>query len=86
MQGYCAWIAGSGDEGSGGAWLSAVMKEPVEPDKAEIDKLQQFVHGVLTQFTSSAWLRVEQPAKVKRIRKCAPAERSSSRGETMSWL
>ncbi len=47
MQDSRAWIAGLGDEGGGGAWLSAFMKELVEPDKGEIEKLQQFVDGVL---------------------------------------
>jgi hypothetical protein len=47
MQDSRAWIAGLGDEGGGGAWLSAMMKEFVAPDKEEIDKLQQFVDGVL---------------------------------------
>jgi hypothetical protein len=47
MQDSRAWIAGLGDEGGGGAWLSAMMKESVEPNKAELDKLQQFVDGVL---------------------------------------
>jgi hypothetical protein len=42
-----AWIAGLGDEGGAGAWLSAMMKQWVEPDKQEIEKLQQFVDGVL---------------------------------------
>lgn len=42
-----AWIAGLGDEGGGGAWLAAMMKELVEPNKKEIDQLQQFVDGVL---------------------------------------
>jgi hypothetical protein len=47
MQDSRAWIAGLGDEGGGGAWLAAVMKEFVRPDKEEVDKLQQFVDGVL---------------------------------------
>jgi hypothetical protein len=47
MQDSRAWIAGLGDEGGGGAWLSAMMKESVEPNKEELDKLQQFVDGVL---------------------------------------
>ena len=47
MQDSRAWIAGLGDEGGGGAWLSAFIKELVQPDKGEIDKLQQFVDGVL---------------------------------------
>jgi Family of unknown function (DUF5695) len=47
MQDSRAWIAGLGDEGGGGAWLSAVMKELVAPDKEELEKLQQYVDGVL---------------------------------------
>ena len=47
MQDSRAWIAGLGDEGGGGAWLSAMMKEWVQPNKEEIEKLQQFVDGVL---------------------------------------
>ncbi|MBO0911596.1 MAG: hypothetical protein J2P13_07355 [Acidobacteria bacterium] len=42
-----AWIAGLGDEGGGGGWIAAMMKELVEPDKEEIRKLEQFVDGVL---------------------------------------
>lgn len=42
-----AWIAGLGDEGGGGAWIAAIMKQLGEPDKAELVKLQQFVDGVL---------------------------------------
>jgi hypothetical protein len=41
------WIAGLSDEGGAGSWLAAMMKELGEPDKAELDKLQQFVDGVL---------------------------------------
>ena len=47
MQDSRAWIAGLGDEGGGGAWLAAMMKELVETNKEEIDKLQHFVDGVL---------------------------------------
>ncbi len=47
MQDNRVWIAGLGDEGGGGAWLAAIMKELVQPDKAELEKLQQFVDGVL---------------------------------------
>lgn len=43
MQDSRAWIAGLGDEGGGGGWIAAIMKELVEPDKQEIDKLQQFI-------------------------------------------
>jgi len=47
MQDSRAWIAGLGDEGGGGAWLAAVMKELVQPNKEELEKLQQFVDDVL---------------------------------------
>jgi hypothetical protein len=47
LQDSRAWIPGLGDEGGGGAWLSALVKELVEPDKEELEKLQQFVDGVL---------------------------------------
>ena len=47
MQDSRAWIAGLGDEGGGGAWIAAVMKQLVEPNKEEIDKLQQFIDGVV---------------------------------------
>jgi hypothetical protein len=42
-----AWIAGLGDEGGGGAWIAAIMKQLVRPDKEEIDKLQQFIDDVV---------------------------------------
>ena len=41
------WIAGLSDEGGAGAWLSAVMKEFVQPDQEELTKIQQFVDGVI---------------------------------------
>jgi hypothetical protein len=41
------WIAGLSDEGGAGSWLAAIMKELVQPNKEELDKLQQFVDGVL---------------------------------------
>jgi len=47
MQDSRAWVAGLGDEGGGGGWIAGVMKEIVEPNKDEIDKLQQFVDGVI---------------------------------------
>jgi hypothetical protein len=47
MQDSRAWIAGLGDEGGGGAWLAAVMKELVEPNKEELEKLEQFVDEVV---------------------------------------
>lgn len=47
MQDSRAWIAGLGDEGGGGGWIAAIMKQFVQPDKAEIEKLQQFIDGVV---------------------------------------
>jgi hypothetical protein len=43
MQDSRAWIAGLGDEGGGGGWISAMMKQLIRPDKEEIEKLQQFI-------------------------------------------
>ncbi len=42
-----AWIAGLEDEGGAGSWLAAAMKEFGQPKKEEVEKLQQFVDGVL---------------------------------------
>ena len=47
LQDSRVWIAGLSDEGGAGSWLAAIMKELVQPDKEELDKLQQFVDGVL---------------------------------------
>lgn len=47
MQDPRVWIAGLGDEGGGGAWISAIMKQYIAPNKEEIDKLQQFIDGVV---------------------------------------
>jgi Family of unknown function (DUF5695) len=41
------WIAGLSDEGGAGSWLAALMKEFVQPDRQELEKLQKFVDGVL---------------------------------------
>jgi hypothetical protein len=41
------WIAGLGDEGGSGSWLTAVMKEFGRPDKEELDKYQQFIDRVI---------------------------------------
>ncbi len=42
-----AWVAGLGDEGGGGAWLAAIMKQLVRPDPAELVKMQRFVDEVV---------------------------------------
>ena len=47
MQDSRVWIAGLGDEGGGGAWLSAVMKEWVQPNKEEVEKIEHFVDQVI---------------------------------------
>jgi uncharacterized protein DUF5695 len=47
MQDSRAWIAGLGDEGGGGAWLSAIMKEWVQPNREEVEKMEQFVDQVV---------------------------------------
>ncbi|MEQ1644835.1 MAG: DUF5695 domain-containing protein, partial [Pyrinomonadaceae bacterium] len=41
------WIAGLGDEGGGGSWVAAAMKEFVQPDAGEIAKFERFIDGVL---------------------------------------
>ena len=41
------WIAGLSDEGGAGSWLAAVMKEYLQPDKKELEKLQDFVDRTL---------------------------------------
>ncbi|MGD2123788.1 MAG: DUF5695 domain-containing protein, partial [Gemmatimonadota bacterium] len=42
-----AWVAGLGDEGGGGAWLAAIMKQLVQPNPKELEKLQRFVDEVV---------------------------------------
>lgn len=41
------WIAGLSDEAGAGSWLAAVMKEYGQPDKHEVEQLEQFIDGVL---------------------------------------
>lgn len=38
-----AWIAGLSDEGGAGSWLAAIMKQFVQPDPEEVEKLDRFV-------------------------------------------
>jgi hypothetical protein len=47
LQDSRVWIAGLSDEGGAGSWLAAVIKQLVEPDKNEIEKIEQFVDGVV---------------------------------------
>jgi len=42
-----AWIAGLSDEGGAGAWLAAIMKQLVQPDKIELERLRRFFHETL---------------------------------------
>jgi hypothetical protein len=41
------WIAGLSDEAGAGSWLALAMKEYLQPNPAEVAKLEQFVDGVL---------------------------------------
>jgi hypothetical protein len=43
LQDSRAWICGLSDEGGAGAWLNAIMKQLVQPNKEEVDKLEDFV-------------------------------------------
>lgn len=42
-----AWIAGLSDEGGAGSWLNAMMKQLIQPDAAEVKKLEDFVNNTL---------------------------------------
>ncbi|MCX2678634.1 DUF5695 domain-containing protein [Galbibacter sp. EGI 63066] len=42
-----AWIAGLSDEGGAGSWLAAMMKQLIQPDKQELEKLSDFVNQTL---------------------------------------
>ncbi len=47
LQDSRVWIAGLSDEGGAGSWLAAVIKELGQPNKEEIEKLEQFMDGVV---------------------------------------
>lgn len=42
-----AWIPGLSDEAGAGSWLAAMMKQVVNPEKGEIEKLSTFYHQTL---------------------------------------
>jgi hypothetical protein len=42
-----AWIAGLGDEGGSGSWLGALMKQWVQPDADQVQKLEAFMRQTL---------------------------------------
>ena len=46
-QDHRVWIAGLGDEGGGGSWVAAAMKEFAQPNAAEIAKFERFIDGVV---------------------------------------
>ena len=46
-QDHRVWIAGLGDEGGGGSWVAAAMKQFVRPEASEIAKFERFVDEVL---------------------------------------
>ena len=39
------WIAGMSDEGGGGSWVAAMMKQLDNPDAAEVAKLERLIDG-----------------------------------------
>ena len=43
LQDSRVWIAGLSDEGGAGSWLAAFMKQLVQSNKEELDKLEQFL-------------------------------------------
>jgi hypothetical protein len=47
LQDPLTWKAGLQDEGGSGGWVTACMMEYGEPNKAEVEKEEQFVDGVL---------------------------------------
>ncbi len=47
LQDSRVWIAGLSDEGGAGSWLAAVMKQLDQPNKEEINKIEEFVDGVV---------------------------------------
>lgn len=47
-QEHRAWFAGLSDEAGAASWLAAMMKQYLQPNPAEIEKLKQFVHETLT--------------------------------------
>lgn len=41
------WIAGLSDEGGAGSWLTAIMKQYLQPKKSEIEKFEMFIDSTL---------------------------------------
>ncbi len=42
-----AWFAGLSDEAGAGSWLAAIMKQLLEPNQQEIEKIKRFVNETL---------------------------------------
>ncbi len=42
-----AWVAGLSDEGGAGSWLAAMMKQLIQPEMEELEKLRRFVHETM---------------------------------------
>ncbi|WP_257666366.1 DUF5695 domain-containing protein [Parapedobacter tibetensis] len=42
-----AWYAGLSDEAGAGSWLAAIMKQVLQPNKTEVEKLKRFVNETL---------------------------------------
>jgi len=42
-----AWIPGLSDEGGAGSWVAAIMKQLIQPEPEELDKLSTFVHETM---------------------------------------
>ncbi|SMO87430.1 DUF5695 domain-containing protein [Gracilimonas mengyeensis] len=42
-----AWVAGLSDEGGAGSWVAAIMKQVIQPEKEEIEKMELFVDDVV---------------------------------------
>jgi hypothetical protein len=54
-----AWIPGLSDEAGAGSWLAATMKQYVQPNAAEVSKLEAFINETLDgsiQNLSGEWL------------------------------
>lgn len=54
LQDERVWIAGLSDEAGAGSFLAAAMKQVARPNKDEIEKLEAFVDGPLTQTLQPA--------------------------------
>ncbi|KAL8358870.1 hypothetical protein RB601_008230 [Gaeumannomyces tritici] len=55
-----AWVAGLSDEGGAGSFLSAFMKQAIQPNADEVAKLEAFVDGVLRPRLQTADLGVRK--------------------------